>query len=120
MWTICLNLRTLFERKEFLLLFIAGIILVIVMYLPFVKVPVSEAPLSGARPVAMAVGADSQDVALDPYVFKPMIVADVSPEIDLKRPEIGSQGPVTKCARPTDVLGPGMTGQSVGSTSGYK
>jgi hypothetical protein len=117
MWTICLNLRNLFERKELLLLFIAGIIALIVLYLPFVRVPTAEVPLSGARPVSSAVGVESADVTLDPYVFKPMVVADVSPEIDLKRPEI--QGPVTKCARPQDVLGPGMTGQSLGSTSGY-
>jgi len=118
MWTFCLTLRNLFERKEYLLLFIAGIIALIVLYLPFVKVPVPEAPLSGARPVSVTVGVDSQDAVLDPYVFKPMIVADVSPEIDLKRPEI-SQGPVTKCARPQDVLGPGMTGQPLGNTTGY-
>jgi hypothetical protein len=112
------RLRGLFERKEYLLLFIAGIILVIVAYLPFVRVPVREKRLAGTQAVSTVMGVDSTDVALDPYVFKPMIVADVSPEIDLKRPEV-AQGPVTKCARPKDVLGLGMTGQPLGNTTGY-
>ena len=114
------RLRNLFERKEYLLLFIAGILLVIVVYLPFVRIPRRESgSVSGSRPVSVSVGADSTDVSLDTYVFKPMIVADVSPEIDLKRPEIPS-GPAVKCARPQDVLGPGMTGQPLGNTTGYK
>ena len=115
------RLRNLFERKEYLLLFIAGILLVIVAYLPFVRVPRrrESEPVTGTRPVSASVGDDSTDVSLDAYVFKPMIVADVSPEINLKRPEIPS-GPVVKCARPQDVLGPGMTGQPLGNTTGYK
>lgn len=114
------RLRILFERKEYLLLFIAGIVFVILVYLPFVRVPRREdKPISETRPVAVSVGADSTDVSLDAYVFKPMIVADVSPEIDLQRPELPS-GPAVKCARPQDVLGPGMTGQSLGNTTGYK
>lgn len=114
------RLRNLFERKEYLLLFIAGIITLIVLYLPFVRFPKPDVPISDAQPVAGSVGTGPIDVTLDPYVFKPMILADVSPEIDLKRPEVNyEQGPVTKCARPHDVLGPGMTGQPLGSTSGY-
>jgi len=114
------RLRNLFERKEYLLLFIAGILLVIVVYLPFVRAPRRGVdPVYGARPVSASVGVDSRDVRLDAYVFKPMIVADVSPEIDLKRPEIPS-GPAVKCARPQDTLGPGMTGQPLGNTTGYK
>lgn len=115
------RLRNLFERKEYLLLFIAGIVLVIILYLPFVRMRGQDNnPISGTRPVSVSVGADSTDVSLDAYVFKPMIVADVRPEIDLKRPELPS-GPAIKCARPQDVLlGTGMTGQFLGNTTGYK
>lgn len=113
------RLRNLFERKEYLLLFIAGIVALIVMYLPFVRVSRPESPISSAPLVSVSVGADSVDASVDPYVFKPMILADVSPEIDLKRPQADGR-PVVKCARPQSVLGPGMTGQPLGNTTGYK
>lgn len=77
-------IQGLVNRKELILLFIA--ILIVFM---MVAMPTRPAPDAGLLPRTHRVtqrSPEQGDQTLDSHLFRPILVADVTPEIDLKMP----------------------------------